>query len=143
MESAEDTLDEIDFKAPANLQGDETVIVVEDNEAVRKMVVSILERQGYKVISANSGKSCLEKIANYNGKAHLLLTDVVMPDMNGRELYFEIKSLNPEIRVIYASGYTDNVIAHHGVLDEGINFIQKPFSVQGLAVKVREVLDRK
>lgn len=72
-----------------------------------------------------------------------MITDVVMPDMNGKELYERVAELHPHIRVLYASGYTDNVIAHHGVLDEGIHFIQKPFSVHGLAEKVRSVLDER
>ena len=116
--------------------------MVEDNDAVRQMVVSVLQRQGYQVLSAGDGKSSLDLLAGFDGPVDLLLTDVVMPDMNGRELFTAVGTRYPKIRVIYASGYTDNVIARHGVLDEGIDFIQKPFSVSKLVHKVREVLDR-
>jgi len=141
-DSVECAPEERDFKAPVNLRGDETVIVVEDNEAVRKMAVSVLERQGYRVLSAVDGKSCIDLLKTHVGPVDLLLTDVVMPDMNGRELFVAIKPQFPHIKVIYASGYTDNVIAHHGVLDDGIDFIQKPFSVNHLISRIREVLER-
>lgn len=141
-ESVEGAPKESDLTAPVNLRGDETVMVVEDNEAVRKMAVGVLERQGYRVLSAVDGKSCIDLLKAHVGPVDLLLTDVVMPDMNGRELFVAVKPRFPHIKVIYASGYTDNVIAHHGVLDEGIDFIQKPFSVNHLISRIREVLER-
>jgi PAS domain S-box-containing protein len=141
-ESADEFSEKDESKDPVDLRGDETIMVVEDNESVRKMIVSVLERQGYTVLSAVDGKSCIDKFKSNTGDIELLLTDVVMPDMNGRELFANIKSQSPYTKVIYASGYTDDVIAHHGVLDEGIDFLQKPFSVSNLIGKVREVLER-
>ncbi len=123
--------------------GGETVMVVEDNEAVRGLAVSVLKQHGYTVLSAADGEACLERLRGYGEPVHLLLTDVVMPSMNGRELYDRVRRMFPEIGVLYASGYTGNVIARHGVLDEGIEFIQKPFSVNELVTRVRQVLDRR
>lgn len=122
--------------------GDETVLVAEDNEVVRNMTVSVLARQGYRVYSGASGEEALKILEGYGGKVDLLLTDVVMPGMNGRELYTRVSERYPGIRVLYMSGYSDDVIAHHGVLEEGIHFIQKPFTIEGLTGKVRDVLDR-
>ncbi len=84
-----------------------------------------------------------EILGGHDGPVHLLLSDVVLPGMNGKELYEEALAMGPSLKVLYMSGYTGNVIAHRGVLDEGVHFIQKPFTVYGLAVKVREVLDEK
>jgi len=130
--------DEADRENP---RGAETVLLAEDNEGVRKLTRTILARQGYHVLMAESGRSALALLAQYEGPVHLLLTDVVMPDMNGRELYDRVSRQYPQIKVLFMSGYTDNVIAHRGVIDEGVHFIQKPFSVGGLAAKLREVLD--
>ncbi len=124
-----------------NLQGKETLMVVEDSEPVRKLAVNILKRQGYNVHWAPSGEECLRTFREKGYPIDLLITDVVMPDMNGKELFDRVVELAPHIKVLYTSGYTENVIAHHGVLDEGIHFIQKPLSVRGLTSKVREVLD--
>ncbi len=121
--------------------GTETILVVEDNQQVRELTITILQREGYRVLSAHSGESALIELNRHEGPVHLLLTDVVMPDMNGRELFDKISSTHPHMKVLYMSGYTDNVIAHSGVLDADIGFIQKPFTVTGLAAKVREVLD--
>ncbi|MFP4350577.1 MAG: PocR ligand-binding domain-containing protein [Desulfococcaceae bacterium] len=120
--------------------GSETILVVEDNQQVRELTNTILEREGYRVLSAHSGESALVELNRHQGPVHLLLTDVVMPDMNGRELFDKISATHPHMKVLYMSGYTDNVIAHRGVLDADIGFIQKPFVVTGLAAKVREVL---
>jgi len=120
--------------------GSETILVVEDNQQVRELTITILEREGYRVLSAHSGESALIELNRHDGPVHLLLTDVVMPDMNGRQLFDRISSTHPHTKVLYMSGYTDNVIAHRGVLDADIGFIQKPFTVTGLAAKVREVL---
>ncbi|MBT3289813.1 MAG: response regulator, partial [Victivallales bacterium] len=94
------------------------------------------------VLVAAGGEHAQQLLTEHTGPLDLLLTDVIMPDTNGRELYEELVSSRPGLKVLYMSGYTGNVIAHHGVLDAGVDFIQKPFSVQGLAQKVREVLDR-
>jgi len=121
--------------------GNEKILLVEDNEPVRNMVRMTLLQKGYKVFSASGGSEALAVLDSGEGGFDLLLTDVVMPEMNGRDLYSRVSERLPEIRVLYMSGYTDNVIVHHGVLDEGIDFIQKPFTGQDLSRKVREVLD--
>jgi PAS domain S-box-containing protein len=123
-------------------RGTETIMVVEDNTMLRDMAQKILERYGYRVLIAGSGDECLQRLTTHDGPVHLLLTDVVMPEMNGRELYARLAPLRPDLKVLYMSGYTDNVILHHGVLEAGIDFIQKPFSVQGLASKIRLILDK-
>jgi PAS domain S-box-containing protein len=123
-------------------RGTETIMVVEDNTMLRDMAQKILERYGYRVLIAGSGDECLQQLTTHDGTVHLLLTDVVMPEMNGRELYARLAPLRPDLKVLYMSGYTDNVILHHGVLEAGIDFIQKPFSVQGLANKIRMILDK-
>ncbi len=126
---------------PVNLKGWETILLAEDNDQVRKLALDILERQGYNVISASSGDEALAIMRDHTGPLHLLLTDVVMPGMNGRDLYERISHQLPDLKVIYMSGYTEDVIADRGVLNEGVHFIQKPFSLLSLAVKVRSVLD--
>ncbi len=126
------------------LSGTETILAVEDEVEVRKLVAEILSGQGYHVIQAGNGEEAL-KVARENPskRIHLLLTDVVMPGMSGRELATTLGLQHPEMKVLYMSGYTDNAIVHHGVLEEGVNYIQKPFTLEGLARKVREVLDRR
>jgi PAS domain S-box-containing protein len=124
-----------------DLNGTETILVVEDNPAVRELAGDILARQGYTVLSAQDGPEALALAASHHGPLHLLLTDVVMPGMNGRALYQEAVKRHPHLKVLYMSGYTENVIAHRGVLDAGIAYIQKPFTVQSIAAKVREVLE--
>ena len=123
-------------------RGTETILVVEDEEDVRKLAVRILERQGYKVLEASQGLDAFLIAEKYEDLIHLLVTDVVMPKISGRELADRIAEIRPEIKVLYMSGYTDNAIVHHGVLGEGMKFIQKPFTVDGLARKIREVLDK-
>ena len=122
-------------------KGVETVLLVEDNEQVRHLGRAILERQGYTVLEAQSGEDALAILASHDGTVHLLLTDVVMPGMNGKELYQRAAQRHPHLKVLFMSGYTDDIIAHRGVLKKGIQLIQKPFSVEGLAAKVRDVLD--
>jgi PAS domain S-box-containing protein len=124
------------------LTGSETILVVEDDEEVRNLAVRILKKQGYNVLEASQGLDAFLICEEHEKPMHLLLTDVVMPKMNGRELADRIVSIHPEIKVLYMSGYTDNTIAHHGILEKGTNFMQKPFTVDGLARKVREVLDK-
>ncbi|MCP4580495.1 MAG: PAS domain S-box protein [candidate division Zixibacteria bacterium] len=130
-------------KAIGSLRGTETILLVEDNDQVRQLALTILRRQGYEVLVAENGADALKTLESYDGPVHLLFTDVVMPEMNGRELYTKITNEYQGLKVLYMSGYTDNVIAHRGVLDEGIAFIQKPFTSQALAIKTREVLDTK
>jgi two-component system, cell cycle sensor histidine kinase and response regulator CckA len=116
------------------------VLVVEDNEIVRKLVCETLEAHGYDVIEAQSPSECLE-YASGKDSVHLLLTDVIMPKMNGKELYQKLITIHPNSKVLYMSGYTNDVIVHYGILDEGISFLQKPFTIRGLTRKIREVLD--
>ena len=127
---------------PARLKGTETILVVEDNPQVLDLTITILKEQGYKVLAADNAASALKKLDGHTGPLDLLLTDVVMPSMNGRELYEKVAAQYPGLRVLYMSGYTDDVVDHHGVLDQDVQFIQKPFSIHGLAAKVRAVLKR-
>ena len=141
----DEPLDEISEKVTVRkglLRGSETILVAEDEEKVRKLVVQILNEQGYRVLEAVQGVDALSVADEHKGLIHLLVTDVVMPKMGGRELAERLKPLYPKMKVLYMSGYTDNAITHHGVLDKGMNFIQKPFTVEGLARKVWEVLDK-
>lgn len=126
-----------------DLKGSETVLLAEDNEQVRRLARDILKRQGYTVLVAENGPEALTILASPEDPVHLLLTDVVMPEMNGKELFDKGAEKHADLKVLYMSGYPGNVIAHRGVLDEGVAFIQKPFAVQALAAKVREVLDGK
>ncbi|MEN6507335.1 MAG: PAS domain S-box protein [Smithella sp.] len=123
--------------------GRETVLVVEDESAILDLIKIMLEQQGYDVRIASTPGEAIQMAEEHNGEIHLLITDVVMPEMNGRDLAKRILSLYPNIKRLFMSGYTDNMIAHHGVLDEGVCFIQKPFSRKDLTTKVREVLDQK
>jgi CheY-like chemotaxis protein len=124
-------------------RGSETILAVEDEEKVRKLAVQILKSQGYTVLEASHGEEAMKVAKEHGGDGiHLLLTDVVMPGMSGSELAKSLGLLLPKMKVLYMSGYTDNAIVHHGVLEEGVNYIQKPFTVDALARKVREVLDR-
>ncbi|MGC8490772.1 MAG: ATP-binding protein [Syntrophobacteraceae bacterium] len=124
-----------------DLRGTETILLVEDEESILALGKAILELHGYTVLTARHPAEALQIARSSDTPIHLLITDVVMPEMNGRELRNRLQALHYEFKCIYMSGYTANVIAHHGVLDEGINFLQKPFSVRALAEKVRDVLD--
>ena len=108
---------------------------------VRTLAGAILQRNGYIVLQAQNGAEALRVSQECTGSIHLLLTDTVMPEINGGELAERLVGLRPEIKVLYMSGYTDKVIAQHGVLDPGTNFLEKPFTPNGLADKVREVLN--
>ena len=116
--------------------------MVEDEEMVRQLVCECLAASGYEVLSARDPKEGLRLASKRRKTLHLLLTDVIMPVMNGRKLYGELSAIHPETKVLYMSGYTDNVIAAHGLLEEDVEFLQKPFTVKGLAQKVRQVVDR-
>ncbi len=123
-------------------RGSETILLVEDEPALLQIGEELLKYLGYKVLIANSPNQALQLALEYEGEIGLLLTDVVMPEMSGRELSQKICALRPGIKLLFMSGYTANVIAHKGVLDGGINFIQKPFSLDDMAVKIRNVLKR-
>jgi len=126
---------------PELVAGVETILLVEDEEVVREMAMEILQECGYQVLQAEDGPEALRLARQYTGEIHLMLTDVVMPRMSGRELADQITHLRPHLKVLYMSGYTDDAIVHHGVLDEGTAFLGKPFSMHALALKVREMLD--
>lgn len=121
--------------------GWETILLVEDEEVVLRLVRSILQKEGYTVLEAKSGAEAIALSEQQAGAIHLLVTDVVMPRMSGRQLAQRLTDARPELRVLYMSGYTDDAIVHHGVLDPGLAFIQKPFTPEALASKVREILD--
>jgi two-component system, cell cycle sensor histidine kinase and response regulator CckA len=123
--------------------GNETILLVEDESSILGMAKTMLESLGYRVLASSFPEEALILASENSRSINLLMTDVIMPKMNGRELSQNLLTLYPHIKCLYMSGYTANVIAHHGVLDEGINFIQKPFSMHELAAKVREVLDSK
>jgi two-component system cell cycle sensor histidine kinase/response regulator CckA len=122
------------------LPGTESILVVEDDAAVRQLAVIILRENGYRVRESNNAFEALALIRQ-DMSFDLVLTDVIMPQMSGKQLYDEIQSQLPEMRVLLMSGYTDDALAHHGVLDESLSFLEKPFSPSQLARKVREVLD--
>lgn len=121
--------------------GNETIMLVEDEPSMLEMTTLMLEEIGYSVIAATTPKEAINMASEYDKNIHLLLTDVIMPGMNGRDLSKKLRQFYPNLECLFMSGYTDNVIAHHGVLDEGVYFIPKPFSMQDLSVKLREVLD--
>jgi len=122
-------------------RGTETVLLAEDEELVRKFVRSILEKSGYTVLEGHHGSEALRVALQHPGPIHLLLTDMVMPLMDGKLLAERMIALRPGIGVLYMSGYSENAVVHHGVLESGTAFIEKPFTVETLARKVREVLD--
>jgi PAS domain S-box-containing protein len=122
-------------------RGNETVLLVEDEPAMLKLGALMLKRLGYEVLGAGLPGAAIELAEAYNGAIHLVITDVVMPGMNGRDLARRLQSVHPGITCLFMSGYTADVIARHGVLDQGVHFIQKPFSAKDLAAKVREAIE--
>jgi len=123
--------------------GTETVLIVEDERLVADLASRVLERLGYRVVTCNCGEDALAVAASMNEKIDLLVTDVVMPGINGKILAETLRKTRPEIRIVYTSGYTRDVIVHHGVLNPGVLFLDKPYTPQALAAKVREALDAK
>jgi len=138
--SSEITETSDDQEAMATQGGTETILIVEDEESVLKLSRDMLEVLGYKVLTAQKTEEALQLVREYDGRINLLLTDVVMPDMNGKELSERIISIKPGMKCLYMSGYTADVIARQGILDKGIQFIPKPFSLRDLSAKVREAL---
>ena len=127
------------INSPAE-RGIETVLVVEDQEDVRSLTKALLERCGYHVIAASGGEEAIAVAEQHSGQIHLLLTDVVLSGINGKELSERLRVLRPNLNVLFMSGYSADVIAHRGVLDPGVAYISKPFTPGGLATKVQEVL---
>jgi two-component system cell cycle sensor histidine kinase/response regulator CckA len=132
---------EIKLGPDADRTGSETILLVEDDAAVRHLAKEILQMHGYTVLEAPGGEEALQLIEGYSGHIHLMLTDVVMPRMSGPELAARAAPLRPQMKVLYMSGYSENAIAHHGILHPGTHFLPKPFTPEALALKVREVLD--
>jgi two-component system cell cycle sensor histidine kinase/response regulator CckA len=124
------------------LDGSETVLIVEDDDSLRKLAQKSLQPHGYRVLAAENGEDALRVSKEHEGPIDLLITDVVMPKMGGKEVAERLQPLYPQMKTIYMSGYTDDSIVHRGVLAPGLNFIEKPFSPEGLARKVREVLNK-
>jgi DNA-binding NtrC family response regulator len=118
----------------------EMVLLVEDEAAILKVGKAMLEKLGYAVVTAGTPAEALSQAEVHSAEMRLLITDVIMPGMNGRDLAKKINETNPGLKCLFTSGYTANVIAHHGVLDEGVQFIQKPFSMKELAYKVHHAL---
>jgi two-component system cell cycle sensor histidine kinase/response regulator CckA len=126
-----------------NLSGSEIVLIVEDDNSLRKFAQKSLQPHGYRVLVAENGEDALRINKEHEGTIDLMITDVVMPKMSGKETAERLQPLHPQMKVIYMSGYTDDAIVHHGVLAPGLNFLEKPFLPVALARKVREVLDKK
>jgi CheY-like chemotaxis protein len=122
-------------------RGHETVLLVEDEAGVRKLIEAILRQSGYQVLEAPGANDAIRICEQYKGPIHVLLTDVVMPGMNGREMAERLTQKRGDMKVVYMSGYTDDAIVRHGVLDKGVPFLSKPFTPESLAHKLREVLD--
>lgn len=129
-------------KAQEERNGTETILLVEDEPIVRQIGVETLQTLGYQIIECESGIEAVEKVKKFEGKIDLLLTDVVMPQMSGKELAQNLLEILPDLRVLYVSGYTENTIVHHGILEDEVDFLQKPYTITSLAKKVREVLDK-
>jgi two-component system, cell cycle sensor histidine kinase and response regulator CckA len=122
--------------------GHETILLVEDEASLLRLARRLLEKNGYAVLAASTPAEALELAAEHAGRIHLLMTDVILPGMNGRDLANHVLAFCPRAKRLFMSGYTANVIAHHGVLDKGVHFIQKPFAGADLIAKVREALER-
>jgi two-component system, cell cycle sensor histidine kinase and response regulator CckA len=125
----------------ATLRGNETLLLVEDEDLLRGLVRRVLERHGYAVLEASDGGEALALCERHPGVIHLVVSDVVMPGMGGRELAEQLSALRPGLQVLYVSGYTDDDIVRHGLLDPRMAYLQKPFTPDALARKIREVLD--
>ncbi|MEW6363859.1 MAG: PAS domain S-box protein [Acidobacteriota bacterium] len=139
---AEPVLEQAPSLARVPLGGSETILIVEDEAAILNIARRTLERLGYTVLAASKPVEAIRLAGEYPGPIHLLVTDVVMPEMNGRELAESLSPVKPDMKCLFMSGYTADIVAGHGIVEEGVLFIQKPFTVTSLAEKVREALDR-
>jgi CheY-like chemotaxis protein len=127
-------------KKPVSPFKDTLILLVDDDRMVRELTNHMLGKLGYEVIMASSPQEAIE-IGRTRSDFNLLLTDVIMPEMNGRDLYDTLRETHPDLQCLYMSGYTSNVIVHRGVIDEGVGFIQKPFDLSSLGMKISEVLE--
>jgi len=125
---------------PANT-GTETLLIVENEAAIRNLLQMALRKNGYTVLAAESGREALDLVRDHSGPIHLLITDVMMPEIDGPELVRRLSTLRPDTRTLFMSGYMDDALGDQGVLSAHVNFIQKPFSPRAIAQKVREILD--
>jgi DNA-binding NtrC family response regulator len=123
------------------VRGTETILLVEDEAAVLQLARQILEEQGYRVLAAGNGPQALRLSQEYGAAIDLLLTDVIMPHMTGRQLAEQLQALRPGLKVVYMSGYSDDALAQHDIPERGLSFLAKPFSLDGLIHKVRASLD--
>jgi two-component system, cell cycle sensor histidine kinase and response regulator CckA len=138
---AKEAVEAIETPAVGSLMGTETILVLEDEPRVRKLICAVLHARGYRILEAVRGQEAIRKAGEYGGRIHLFLTDVIMPEMSGPQTVEQIRAVQPGIKVLYVSGYTDEAILHHGILESGQAFLQKPFLPETLARKVREVLN--
>jgi len=129
-------------RSPEKMSGTETILLVEDQASVRRLTASVLRGCGYRLIEAESGEEALRAATGYPGTIHLMLTDVVLPGMTGKDLADRLQAARPDMKVLFASGYAENVIVHRGVINPGIHYLAKPYAPHALAVRVREVLDQ-
>jgi CheY-like chemotaxis protein len=139
--SARNAMQTLPAPSAAAVSGSETVLVVEDNETILTLITTALSRLGYHVLSAGDGPTALERYGRSADDIKILVTDVMMPRMTGRELALKLCTLRPTMKVLYASGYSQDVTSRHGVLEPDVNFIQKPYTPHGLAARIRLLLD--
>jgi CheY-like chemotaxis protein len=135
---------QLDLEKPTSSsipKGEETILLVEDEKIVRELAVKMLRRMNYNILCAASGVEAIKIAQQYEDVISLLITDVVMPGMNGRELARQLQQMRPTIKILFTSGYTENAIAHHGIIDKNLNFIGKPYSSRELGQKIRSLLD--
>jgi two-component system cell cycle sensor histidine kinase/response regulator CckA len=123
--------------------GNETILLVEDEDAVREVTALLLESLGFQVLQVSGAEEALHLVRRDRGKIDLLLTDVIMPGMSGRELAEAFRALDPSIKVLFQSGYTDDMVVRHGILHAEAAFLQKPFNIDALAKKIRDLLDQR
>jgi CheY-like chemotaxis protein len=127
---------------PGPRGGDETVLLVEDNTEVRRYTTGVLASSGYHVLEAADGAAALTFVRGYKGDIHVLVTDVIMPGMSGKDLADRIRDLRPKLQVLFISGYTADVLARRGVLQEDVAYLPKPFSADSLLARIREILSK-
>jgi two-component system, cell cycle sensor histidine kinase and response regulator CckA len=128
-------------RRPSETSGTETLLIVENESAIRHLLQVALRRNGYTVLAAESGREALQLVRNHAGPLHLMITDVMMPDMDGPELVRQLSTIRPDTRTLFMSGYMDDTLGERGILTTNANFIQKPFSPRAIAQRVREILD--